>query len=306
MVMSEHALPMTFVVPVDRNSQSDEAMAYATAIARPGDEILLLHAVPLSDINPVVIPRSVSLHDLRHQVLADAEHELRESATKFEAPEGVTVRTLALDGIPAEAIVEHAPSLDQSMIIMASHGRGIIGRLTYGSVADRVARTSHAPVLLVRFDQEREQYVPATIKRLVVPLDGSSRSQKAVPHAVKLARRLGTSIVLVSVAEIERLSAIYGAALSAAAYAELADEAETDVLTMLEGVAERIRNEGIQVEIRVMAGAVTAGIEAVTEPGDVIVMTSHGRGGVRRWIIGSVAEQLGRTSEVPVMLVPAM
>jgi nucleotide-binding universal stress UspA family protein len=139
-----------------------------------------------------------------------------------------------------------------------------------------------------------------------VPLDGSSRSQKAVPHAVKLARRLGTSIVLVSVAEIERLSAIYGAALSAAAYAELADEAETDVLTMLEGVAERIRNEGIQVEIRVMAGAVTAGIEAVTEPGDVIVMTSHGRGGVRRWIIGSVAEQLGRTSEVPVMLVPAM
>jgi nucleotide-binding universal stress UspA family protein len=55
-----------------------------------------------------------------------------------------------------------------------------------------------------------------------------------------------------------------------------------------------------------MAGAVAAAIESVTQPGDLIVMTSHGRGGIRRWIIGSVAEQLVRTATVPVLLVPAM
>lgn len=304
--MSEQERPMTFVVPVDRNSASDEALAYATAISRPGDEILLLHAVPLSDINPVVVPKSVPLRALREQILTDAEQDLREVATNLDAPEGVTVRSLALDGTAAEAIVEHAPSVDDSMIIMASHGRGLLGRLTYGSVADRVARTSHAPVLLVRYDKAHEQRTPAQITRLVVPLDGSSRSQKSVSHAVKMAKRLSVPMVLVSVAEIERLSTIYGAALSAAAYAEIATEAETEVLRVLEEVAEPIRSQGIGVELRVMSGGVAASIESVTQPGDLIVMTSHGRGGVRRWIIGSVAEQLARTASVPVMLVPAM
>ena len=295
---------MTFVVPVDRRNASTEALAYAEALARPGDEILVLHAVPLSDINPVVIPKSVSVTSLREQVLADAEQDLRAIAATLEPQEGVSVRVLALDGKPAEAIVEHAPSIDTSMIIMASHGRGVLGRLTFGSVADRVARTSHAPVLLVRLAKEHHDMAPMT--RLVVPLDGSSRSQQVVSHAIKLARRLDASILLVSVTEIDRLSSIYGSALSAAAYAEISNDAETDVLRMLEGVAQQIEAEGINVEIRVMAGAVAAGIEAATRPGDVIVMTSHGRGGVRRWIIGSVAEQLGRTAEVPVMLVPAM
>jgi nucleotide-binding universal stress UspA family protein len=297
---------MTFVVPFDRNSASDDAVGYATAIAHPGDEILLLHAVPLSDINPVVIPKSVPLHELREQVLADAAHELRAAATTIDVPEGVTVRTLAVDGTAAEAIVEHAPSIDQSMIIMVSHGRGVIGRLTYGSVADRVARMSHAPVLMVRMDKSHEHHAPAKITRLVVPLDGSSRSQKSVVHAVKLAKRLAVPVLLVTVAEIERLSMLYGAALSAAAYAEIANESESEVIRFLDEVADRIRSEGVEVETRVMAGAVAAAIESVTQPGDLIVMTSHGRGGIRRWIIGSVAEQLVRTATVPVLLVPAM
>jgi nucleotide-binding universal stress UspA family protein len=78
------------------------------------------------------------------------------------------------------------------------------------------------------------------------------------------------------------------------------------VIRFLDEVADRIRSEGVEVETRVMAGAVAAAIESVTQPGDLIVMTSHGRGGIRRWIIGSVAEQLVRTATVPVLLVPAM
>ena len=71
-------------------------------------------------------------------------------------------------------------------------------------------------------------------------------------------------------------------------------------------LADRVAAEGVPVKLQVLSGAVAAAIESVTEPGDVIVMTSHGRGGMRRLILGSVAEQLGRTASVPVLLVPSM
>jgi nucleotide-binding universal stress UspA family protein len=291
---------------VDRTGSAEEAFDFARAIARSGDEVLLLHAVPLAEINPVLMPKGVSVADLRERVRVDAETELAALPPRVNANPGVHVHTLVIDGAPAEAIVEQAPSPESSMIIMMSHGRGALGRLTYGSVADRVARTSHAPVLLVRHATEKHASNAHPIDRLVVPLDGSTRSERSLPTAIALARRLDVPILLVAVSEVERMATIYGSALSAAAYAELATDAERELVDRLNEVAERVRAQGATVSTRVLSGAVSAAIESVTVPGDLIVMTSHGRGGVRRWLLGSVSERLARTASVPVMLVPSM
>ena len=298
--------PLRLVLPIDRTSAIEEAVTYAKAIALPGDEMLFLSAIDLGGINPVVMPKSVSVNELRARVMADAEQEMNLITAGVIGPDDVTIRTLVEDGSPAEIIIKNAPNAETSLIIMPSHGRGAIGRLTYGSVADRVARTSHAPVLLIRFAKEGTTLPEKPIQRLVVPLDGSTRSEKSLPTAIALAKRLAVPIQLVAVSEVERMAAIYGATLSAAAYGELSDEAETELMKSLESVADRVAAEGVPVKLQVLSGAVAAAIESVTEPGDVIVMTSHGRGGMRRLILGSVAEQLGRTASVPVLLVPSM
>ncbi len=303
--MTDATASLHIVLPVDRSNPSPELFAYASAIARPGDDILVLNAVPLSDVNPVVLPKSTSLPELRRQVQESALEELNALVADIEAPPGVTLRTSAVDGSPADVIVQHAPSADSSLIIMSTHGRGAIGRVAYGSVADRVTRTSACPILLVRRTASELPDVEP-IRRLVVPLDGSSRSERSIPNAIALAQRLSIPILLIAVSEIERLAAIYGATLSAAAYSELAEESEAELVRLLEGVATRVKEAGVDVSLTVVSGAVAHAIDAATEPGDLIVMTSHGRGGVRRWILGSVAERLARTSKAPVMLVPSM
>ena len=91
---------------------------------------------------------------------------------------------------------------------MASHGRGAIGRLLHGSVADSVAREATVPVMVVRAGQV--QPGPVGITRLVVPLDGSPLAETALPVAEAISRRLGTPISLVRVVNPATLIAARG------------------------------------------------------------------------------------------------
>jgi nucleotide-binding universal stress UspA family protein len=194
------------------------------------------------------------------------------------------------------------------MVVMTTAGRGAVGRLTYGSVADRVARSSPVPVLLVRAnpDAPTDPGASAEIRRLIVPLDGSARAHQALPKAADLAKHLDVPVLLVSVNEAERMSLIYGSAFSAAAYAEIAENAERELEEMLQKAADELTAQGVKSDLKVLMGATAYAIDSVTEYGDIVVMTSHGRSGVRRWLLGSVAEQLVRTAHVPVLLVPSM
>jgi len=214
---------------------------------------------------------------------------------------------MIVDGAPGDEIVHHASDAGTAMVIMTTAGRGAVGRLAYGSVADRVARTSPVPVLLVRADPAAtvDVYAPASVRRLIVPLDGSARSQQALPKAATLAKHLGVPVLLVSVNEAERMSLVYGSAFSAAAYAEISQNAEQQLDAMLSKAAAELQADGIETDQRVLMGATAYAIDSTAERGDIIVMTSHGRSGITRWLIGSVAEQLVREAPVPVVLVPA-
>jgi nucleotide-binding universal stress UspA family protein len=296
------------LVPLDRSQLSRQAIPYALAIARPGDEIVFLHAVPLPDISPVLLPEPLSVADLSRELKEAAAEDLDGMLSRVRPPEGVTVKSMLVDGHPADEIVRHASSAGTAMIVMTTAGRGAVGRLAYGSVADRVARTSPVPVLLVRGDPDARAntYEPAMVRRLVVPLDGSSRAHHAVPKAAALAKHLGVRVLLVSVNEAQRMSLVYGSAFSAAAYAEIAENAERQLDEMLTKAADELQENGIETDQKVLTGATAFAINGVAEMGDVIVMTSHGRSGLRRWLLGSVAEQLIRNASVPVVLVPSM
>jgi nucleotide-binding universal stress UspA family protein len=143
--------------------------------------------------------------------------------------------------------------------------------------------------------------------RIVVPLDGSPLAETALPQATELARLSGAEIRLVRVVDFTMMekSGAFGLALEYAPPQEFFNVEFEDAASYLAETADRLRASGSTVSYEVGRGRVAQVIANYCEPGDVVVMASHGRGGLSRWFLGSVAEDVVRRSIVPVMLVRA-
>jgi nucleotide-binding universal stress UspA family protein len=213
------------------------------------------------------------------------------------------VSTASAVGDPAEVIIHAIREWAVSMVIMASHGHGFFGRIVIGSVADRVARTAEVPVLVVHPSQGSKHIrvdSRARIDRVVVPLDGSVLARQALPIARTLGQRLGTPIHLVRALPAREEVAGHPNPVESDSY----DDMIAAAVAALETQANQLRASGLKVTIASPTGSPAAIILNELGTHDLVVMTSHGRSGVRRWLLGSVAERLIHAGEAPVMLVP--
>lgn len=279
--------PFTILVPLDGSPDALGALPYAVALSGAGATIELLTVI----------------HDASEQ--STAENQLQAAAQGLDGA-NVTVTMRTLTGDPAAEIVEAAANGGASMIVMASHGRGALGRLIHGAVADHVARQATAPVMIIR--KELEGPGPVGIMRLVLPVDGSPLAEESLPFATTLAQRLGAPVLLVrsvNVAELMPPAVGMGEAIPFEVYDETEREMRQDAEQYLQNVATKLRAGGLNVSAQVLFGPPASAISEVTHAGDVVVLVSHERSGVARWLMGSVAEQLVRIDEAPVVLVPA-
>ncbi len=152
-----------------------------------------------------------------------------------------------------------------------------------------------------------------TYARILVPVDGSVLAEAALPHAIAMARRFGATIELTrsytppaSLLAASAASAMPGTGpiLDAGPFIAAArDEAEV----YLAALAARIRREGVTVEQRRLDGSAGESIamESLRAEVDLIVMTTHGRGGLGRLVLGSVADHVLRHADCPVLLIRA-
>jgi nucleotide-binding universal stress UspA family protein len=287
------------LVPLDGSEAAQAALPYALALATPGAELILLTVVPEDEAAASGDPAAATPEDQARAALELVAKGVRQS--------GHAVRIEVAVGDPTARIVDTAADMNATMIVMTSHGRGALGRLIFGSVADGVSRTADVPVMIVRAGKVEPG--PVGITRLLVPLDGSPRAEESLPVATAISRRLGTPLVLVQVinpaALLTPASGIGGQIVPPDVYDETAGQMERDAHDYLDGVARRLRQEGLPVVTQVLTGSATGAIMNATALGDVIVLTSHGRSGVERWLLGSVAEQLVREAPAPVILVPS-
>ncbi len=141
-------------------------------------------------------------------------------------------------------------------------------------------------------------------KRIVVPLDGSELAEQALQQAKELSKKVGSPLHLVRVVDTYRTQALpaTGMALDYSMLSELAEEEIEDAKTYLEQKVTELRNEGMEVTGDVLHGPIARQIVAAADKGDVIVMSSHGRTGIKRWFLGSVAEEVMRHANCPVLL----
>lgn len=312
--MTDRAAAHRILVPLDGSAFATAALPWVRALATPDTEIVLLSVIagPLPMIE-IAGADTVSYEEIRRERLAATCAWLRDSAASLR-PTGAHVSTLATIGHPADEILAVAEERAVDRIVMATRGRGAAGRLMLGSVADRVARAALVPVLLVppKDEDAPAHDATATVRRLIVPLDGSNRARAALPVASELAGRLGVEIRLVRVmpAREEMFDTI--APVPTAAPARPLTERErrtweelcTTWTDALETEAQRLRTTATGASAEMLIGQTVPCLLAELATGDLVVMTSHGEGGIRRWQLGSVAEKLLHRATAPVMLVP--
>jgi len=130
-------------------------------------------------------------------------------------------------------------------------------------------------------------------ENVLLPLDGSEISESAIPHVETLA--LGCEVkkvTIVHVVEQERYEGMLASGKRPGVY--------------LQRTAKRLEAKGISTTIKVLTGDPAEAIVSFAEKDcDIIVMASHGRSGVTRWAVGSVADKVFRASAVPVLMVKA-
>jgi nucleotide-binding universal stress UspA family protein len=302
--------PIRIVLPLDGSSLAEQAIGFAQTLADGSGEIALLRVLlPARPVRGLLGDVIVSAEGVLSRMRADAKAELGAIACRLrqDSPEITTTVNVCV-GDPAEEIIRLARERNADLIVMASHGRGAVGRLAFGSVADRVARTSETPVMIIRPQAARPELGPVSIYRLLVPLDGSDIAAQALPLAEAIGKWLDVPIHLLAALDISQAtsySLATGALFSEPLYDEVFGRLRHDTEQMLEQQAEQLRQSGISAEWEIVEGQAVPTIENAARDGDVVVMTTHGRGGVGRWVIGSVAEKLVRHCPAPVILLRA-
>jgi nucleotide-binding universal stress UspA family protein len=194
------------------------------------------------------------------------------------------------DGMPAEEIVRAAREKKADLIALSTHGRSGAVRLIAGSVAEEVLRHADVPVLVAR----PSTVVPET-RRIVVALDGSERSEAILPDVERLARKLDAAIHVIRVVQPVVASGMGEAAVV------LPPE---DPMPYLKGVVRRLEASGLKASAAALEGGAADSILRYVEANSasLLCMATHGRSGLARILLGSVAEAVVRKAPCPVLL----
>jgi nucleotide-binding universal stress UspA family protein len=306
---------MTVVLaPVDGSTRALRAVPWAEKFAGPDGTVILLRVVPpqpdYAESLFSLVGAEGTVQEIQDAWNRTAEADLEEAAALLSAS-GVTVEQMVAAGEPDEEIVAAVARRGAQMIAMASHGRGAVGRAIFGSVADRVARTATVPVLILRTpDEDVDSNV--VVSRIVVPLDGSQIAARALPIAGQVAKQFAAPVHVVRAVDaalaLPMASGVFGAGpvVNADVTDQIWQEAEAEAQATVTAAVSRLQAEGVDASGGIVNGSPFFAISEMIEPGDLLILTSHGRGGVRRWLLGSVAEKLVREAKAPVMLVPAV
>jgi nucleotide-binding universal stress UspA family protein len=306
---------MTVVLaPVDGSTRALHAVPWAAKLAGPDGTVILLRVVPpqpeYAESLFSFVGAEERVREIQDAWTRTAKADMDEAEALLSGS-GVTVEQMVAEGEPDEEIVAAAARRGVQMIAMASHGRGAVGRAIFGSVADRVARTAPVPVLILR--PPDEDVVPSVaVSRIVVPLDGSEIAARALPVASELAEHLAAPVHVIRAVDaalsLPMASGVFGAGpvVDANVTDQIWEEAEAEARSTVTAAVSQLQSEGVDASGGIVIGSPFFAISEVIEPGDLLTLTSHGRGGVRRWLLGSVAEKLVREAKAPVMLVPAV
>lgn len=269
------------LAPLDGSPTAEAVLPHVRRLARmTGSEIVLAQAVPVSGVDG-----GESVFRAAAQAGADYLAVVKD---KLESA-GFRTRVFVRAGGAAETVLGLAAEVRASLLAVATHGRTGAQRLVLGSVAETLLRSTPVPVLAVRpfwtYDLQPEGGVESQpIRTILLPVGSGGQSLSVVPHALEMARLFRARVMI----------------LHARAPGGENENAVSEL-------AERFRAEGIEATTLVEPGnPVDTILEACRSRAvDLAVMSTHGRGGLSRLVLGSVTEEVLRQARVPLLVVRA-
>lgn len=313
LVKPEEEFMKTLLVPLDGSALAERILPHVRLVAAllaarvhflhviVDDERMAMLASDYAVVSDLAGPQAAERVREQRLVSLRQQHAQRYLGAQVELfhDAGLMVDVDIQIGVPADCIVAMAQEYQVDLIAMATHGYGGLRRWAVGSVTDQVVRTTTVPVLVVR-DAEHTAALRPQLRRLLVPLDGSALAEQALPVATGLAAQAGAEVVL-----LRAISPIVEAysPLSAGMQLLVRDQAQQELAIQ----AGALQPAPCATEVVVMTGAAAEAIVegALLSKADLIVMATHGYGGLRRLALGSVADTVLRTTTTPLLLVRA-
>ncbi len=302
------------LVPLDGSKLSEQVLPYARLLAAAQHVPMRLLRV----FNPVPAEMTGPIPGQYVDRLATAfRNEATDYLEQIARPlrgDGVEISVAAHEGDAASLIVREAEQEPETLIAMCTHGRSGVGRWVLGSVTDKVLHSTTGFMLIVRADSEEGASPQVDFGTIIIPLDGSPLAEQSLPVVAALAQPLGAKVSLVRATSsleealgsmsFQEMGTIIGPGMPSPD--ELAMELDNEAITYLDKIKESLNQQGVSsVDTRVLHGNPAGAIvdAAQESSGALVAMTTHGRSGAARWILGSVTDRVVRESGDPVLVI---
>lgn len=311
----------TILVPLDGSTRAEQALPVAARLARTsGGSIVLLRVVTAPiDLAWYSLESGTSMQEAVDEEIARAKEYLT-TLTKLAVLDRVATKTEVLPGEPALTIFPVAHSCQADLIVMCSHGDTGFKRWMLGSVSQKVARHSPIPVLILGEGAGGPTALHpeggARAVRVMVTLDGSHFAEAALVPAAYLSAALSTPTQgQLHLARVLRVPN----------YVRSASPEVDQVIANAQEYLKKIEQQFSEGELASLNLQVTSSVSLETdiagalislvedgakgengewvEPGDAIAMATHGRGGLERWVLGSVTERVLGATRLPLLIV---
>lgn len=292
------------LVPLDGSRVSEQVLPFAQLLARTMKiGVELLGVIDLSEAGAhQASDRALYLEPLITRAEQSAREYLERMGRRLS---GVQVTISVARGKPAEAIIDRAAELAGALIAMATHGRSGLNRWLLGSVAEKVLRGTASPLFLIRAADADPEARAGTLRSIIVPLDGSKLAEGVLPLAAELAMALDAGVLLFRAFELPA-RAYYGREDYLPDYDALTNRLKKECQEYLDRHTSALQAKGVRrvgASVREGVGAEEIIRCAREKPDSMVLMCTHGRSGVKRWVLGSVTEKVVRHSGDPVLVV---
>jgi nucleotide-binding universal stress UspA family protein len=293
------------LVTLDGSKIAEQVLPYARFLAKALKvPVELLEVIDLEALRILANPNQGRYIDtLLNERMATSKTYLQAVAHSFQ---GTQVTCSVEQGIAEDVVIEHAATDKDTLIVMATHGRSGMQRWVLGSVADKVLHGSTNHLFLIRANDRAKAVVgEAPLKTVIVPLDGSPLAETVLPYVADLARKMRLEVVLMRAYALP--PSVTGEDYGFYA-ADFLDHIEVEARDYLAEKVKEIKGKGLEnvsSVVNVGYGAEEIITLAHKTPDNFIAMSTHGRSGIKRWVLGSVTDRVVRHSGDPVLITRA-
>jgi nucleotide-binding universal stress UspA family protein len=216
------------------------------------------------------------------------------------------LQTMVIDGPPDTKILDYAEENNIDLIVLVSHGHSGIMPWATGSTVSKIIQRATIPILLIRASDDVDtKQASGLFREILVPLDGSTTGESALSYVKEIAVHTKSEIILLRVLElVQRVRTIGG--LDHFAYTDQqVEEMKQEATTYLDDVSQNLIKDGFLVKILVKTGDIAQEIINATmqEKISIVAMSSHGKSGATKWVLGSISNKILHSGKKPLLLV---